>query len=354
MAFDPIARGLAARASRKSPPTLEDYRGAAGAPEWLNRFAFRNAFLAGEKRLQLAGGDYAINRVPTDDPVVSAVLSQQPNAILPEGFRQLDGNGANLVFTAGRGIWAKPRWTWAYPGQIRSYLAANVAAGDTTLTLEAGQGVNWQADDEFLYQFGSLSYDAPETLYWGFARVVSVAGDVVTLDRPLPEPFTLSSVSALPFTDIDGTANRFNKTIFKFPVIRDMVISDLNGTAGNSEAITEEFISVEGAQRVTIRNCGARKVAIGISLKYVEGATIDNCWAEDANFFKPAAGKGVSMVACRDVSIVNFRGKGIRRPIALEAGSAAQVWGCGSSVRTPSSLPRLRPRWAWNCAARTR
>lgn len=327
MAFDPIARGLSARTSRKLPAALLDFRGSPGAPAWLNRLAFRNAFAAGHKRLQLSPGDYEIDRIFVGDITYSSVLSQQPNAILPEGFSRLDGNGANLVFTAGRGIWCKPRWTWAHPGQVRSYLAADVAAGDTSISLEAGEGVRWHAGDDLLYQFGSLAYDLPETLNWGFARVASVTGDTLTLDRALPESFSVSSVSSQSFTDIDGSANRFNKTVSKLPIVRDVVIADVSGTAANTEATTEEFISFEGAQRITIVNCGARKVAIGFSLKYVEGATIENCWVEDANFFKPAAGKGISLAETRDVSIVNFRGKGLRRAIALEAGAQGQVIG---------------------------
>ena len=61
---------------------------------------------------------------------------------------------------------------------LSSIRKTDIATGDRELTLEAGEGANWQPGDTLLWQLGSLPYDRPETINWGFAQVKAVNGDV--------------------------------------------------------------------------------------------------------------------------------------------------------------------------------
>jgi hypothetical protein len=324
MGADFVARGLAGRSLRHQGPHAADFGFSTDASEQANRIAFRDAFAAGAKELALAPGRFACGTIPADEEVVNQTPYQQPAVILPEGFRRLDGRGAKLVLYDGRGIKAESWMNWAFPTTM-SYLAADVAAGDVTVTLEPGEGAKWSAGDTALWRFGSFYYDVPECPDWGFAQVRAVDGDRVTLDRPLPAPFAVASVADQAFTSNLGT-EWYNKALHKWPLFDDLEIVDLSCDTID-DAWAEEFITVRGGRRLAIRRCGAAKVGIGFSLQYVEGAVIEDCWAEDAATFSPAIGKAISLAETRDVEIRNFRARGVRRFAALEAGSEARLVG---------------------------
>lgn len=328
MSTDISARALAARSLARSTPLLGEFvplDGPGGEPA---RRAFRDAFAAGVTRLAVAPGTYQLGAVPPDEAVHMQTPYQQPSVILPAGFRYLDGQGSEFLIYDGRGIRGSAFDTWAYPTVI-SYLAADVKAGDTAVTLELGEGARWAVGDAAIWRFGSLPYDIPEPIDWGIAIVTAIDGDRVTLDRPLTADFAPASVEGQGFTLPSGDT-WYNKALHKWPLFKDLTITDLKGTAYRDEGgdcWTEEFLSVRGGRRVRFSGCGARHISIGYALQYVIGGTIEDCWAEDGATFPGAHSKGFAIAETRDVEIRNCRGKGLRMFVAAEADSQARVLG---------------------------
>jgi len=328
MARDFIARGLGSRAIKSLPPTLETYGGGVGATSWRNREAFRDAFAAQTRTISLAGGAYACETIPSTEAATLKWTGPQPAVLVGQGVAVIDGMRSELVATspACRGIVNAPNASWAWP-RTESYLAADVTAGATTLTLEAGQGANWAVGDELLYKFGSLPYDYPEPINWGFAKVRSKAGDVLTLDRPMPVAFALSEVTGKSFTDSFGVTGRFNKTIVKMATIAGFELRNLTvtGAAGTS---THHAISVFGGRDINVRSCGSRNVGAGVFLQYVEGGIIEDCRIEDSNNTIGAwAGRALSIAECRDIQVRGVQAKGVKKYIFVEANSNVRVTG---------------------------
>jgi len=324
MGQDIIARGLVTRSLAKHEPAIDDFGGATAASRTANSVAFADAFASGVRVLALPTGTYEVEQVATGAAVRSYTQGQQPAIILPEDLRLLDGQGSTIAFRHSRGIQASSWTTWAYPA-VQSELAASVLAGDVQVTLSAGEGANWTVGDTALWRFGSLPYDKPEALDWGLARIRAIDGDTVTLDRPLPQDFDPASVDADAFTSNFGTT-WYNRSLHKWSIFDGLEVRDLVGE-GNPGTTVEEFLTVRGGRKVSIRRCGARNVGIGFALQYVEGAVIEDCFTDDGNPFQVSVGKGVSMAECRDIAIRNFRGKGLTKCISLEAGSYAHVSG---------------------------
>lgn len=328
MGIDISSRALAARSLARSAPLLQEFGPLSATDGQPARRAFRDAFAAGEKRLAVGPGVYHLAAIPADEPVRMQTPYQQPSVILPAGFRRLDGRGSELLLYDGRGIRGSAFETWGYP-TVMSYLASDVHAGNTTVTLEAGEGAKWAVGDSLIWRLGSLPYDIPEPIEWGMAAVTAVEGDVVTLDRPLPAPFSVASVADLGFVLPSGDT-WYNKALHKWPLFDDLTITDLIGSAyrhPEGDCWTEEFIAILGGRRLRFSGCGARRVSIGYSLQYVTGATIEDCWAEDGATFPGSHSKGINLAETRDVQVRNFRGKGLKRLIHLEAGAEASVSG---------------------------
>lgn len=328
MAQDTIARGLGSRALKSLPPTLEAFGGGAGAASWRNREAFRDAFAAQTRTISLSGGSYACETIPTTEAITLKWTGPQPSVIVGQGVSVIDGVRSELVATssASRGIVNAPNATWAWP-KTESYLAADVAAGAMTLTLEAGQGANWAVGDELLYKFGSLPYDFPEPVTWGFAKVRSKAGDVLTLDRPIPVSFALTEVSGKSYTDSFGVTGRFNKTIAKMAMVGGFELRNLTviGAAGTN---THHAINVFGGRDINVRSCGARNVGAGVFLQYVEGGIIEDCRIEDSNNAIGAwAGRALTIAECRDIQVRGVQAKGVKKYIFVEANSTVRVQG---------------------------
>ncbi len=324
MGQDIIARGLAARSLDRQVPALEDYGIAEDGNRNVNTAAFENAFADGKTVVRLAHGYYPLERISATAPVRSHTVSQQPAVIVPEGMRLLDGNGSTLEFRYSRGVQASGWTTWAYP-TVMSELGAPVAAGDTQITLQSGEGAQWSAGETCLWRFGSFPFDKPEAPNWGFAKVLDVTGDTVTIDRPLPEAFDPASVDGDSYTSNFGTT-WYNRTLHKWPLFDGLEIRDLIGKAQDGTT-TEECFTVRGARNIRLTRCGAQETGIGFALQYVENAVIEDCWAEDSSFTQASHGKGISLAETRNVLIRNFRGKGLRTAVALEAAASAQVQG---------------------------
>ncbi|MGN6497097.1 MAG: hypothetical protein ACTHK5_07125 [Tsuneonella sp.] len=328
MGIDISARALAVRSLERTPQLLQEFGTLSASDGEPARRAFRDAFAAGVSRLAVAPGTYHLAAVPADEAVHMQTPYQQPSVILPAGFRRLDGQGSEFLLYDGRGLRGSSSETWGYPS-VMSYLAADVTAGDTTLTLEPGEGAKWSAGDQVIWRFGSIPYDAPEPIEWGMGIVTAVAGDEVTLDRPVPTSFAISSVADKPFVLPSGET-WYNKALHKWPLFEDLTITDLIGSAyrhPDGDCWTEQFISIRGGRRIRLSGCGSRRVGIGFTLQYVTAAAIEDCWSEDGATFPGSHSKCINLAETRDVEIRNVSGKGLKMYLFAEADSQARVIG---------------------------
>jgi len=326
--YDAIARGLAVRSLQRQPAGIEQFGGDAspGASPTRNTAAFRDALASGVSKVVLAGARYPVAALAQTEQVRLRRSGQQPALLLPGWLRLLDGQGATLALGNSLGILAAPYASYAFP-EVRSDLAADVAAGATTLTLAAGEGAKWNAGDTFLYRLGSLPYDLPEPLQWGFRSVRSVAGDVLTIDAPMPGSFALSSVAGATFTDEFGVAARRNRTLHKWPLVTDLTVRDL-AISGDAAGVTEVGLQVQGGRRVTLSGVTASRVGCGFLLQYVDGGLIDGCaMADSSTPGNPSLNKGISLAEARAIDIRHFTCSGVMQAVAAEAGSEATISG---------------------------
>jgi hypothetical protein len=332
MAQDFIARGLIARSLKRQEPALEDFAGGTTKSAERNRDAFVAAWAARIDRIALkAGANYSVGTLADPSLTVTPGLVQQhagappgPAIIIPKNLKLFEGTGATLTWAgANRGIRDAGYQTWAYPA-VESYLGADVAKGDRTLTLEAGQGAMWAAGDEFFWMFGSFTIDFPETPNWGIAKVLAVAGDALTIDTPMPMDFAIASVAAQSYTDSFGNT-RYNKVIRKWPVARGRTYRDFSvvGQIGTYSG----GLGVVGGQRIAVEKARFKGTVGGVSLQYVDGATLTDVCAEDLYRYDTSVGKGIGLAEARGVLILNPRFRGCYYSVSLEANSEATVIG---------------------------
>jgi hypothetical protein len=328
MANDTTSRALATQALLSAAPSIEQFgaQSSTVVAPYVNTAAFLSAFATGPAKIALNGDFFPVAAIAISEPVHLHWTGQQPAILLPKELKLLDGCGATLSLTNSRGVIGAPYASYDYP-EIRSDLAADVAAGDTTLTLAPGEGVKWSAGDAFLYRLGSLPFDLPEPLQWGFGKVRSVVGDVLTIDAPMPAPFVIASVASQPFTDSFGNTGRTNKTIYQWPLMTDLTIRNLT-IASDPQAAVEGGLDVVGAQRVVISAVAVRSVGAGIGFQYVDGALIDACSMTDSTTpTNPNLNKGIGLAESRNVEIRQFTCSGTKFAVAAEANSQATVIG---------------------------
>lgn len=306
-------------------PALENYGGGILSSGDNNRNSFAAAFADDAKRLTFEGDDYTITAISDTAPVHSYQVSQQPNVILPEDFKLMDGRGATLSADSGRGIVSAGWFTWAHPVTV-SYLTSAIAAGDKAWELEAGEGDNWQADDEFIYRLGSLPYDTREPLTWGFGRIVSVASDTVTLDIPSPVSFDPASVAAQGFDNTIG-GTWYNKGLFKWPISKNQVTKNITvvGSVADASHKLEEGFQTRGGRNISYENCHTQKVGNGFYLQYVINGSVKDCSVEDSHVFQVSVGKGLYLAEVLGLRVENFLSRGTQTHIAMEAGSTVSV-----------------------------
>ncbi len=328
MAIDATSRALATQALLGVTPSIEQYGAQSSivvAP-YVNTAAFLSAFAAAPTKIALTGDFYPVAAIAVSEPVHLHLIGQQPAVLIPKQLKLFDGCGATLSLSSSRGVFATPYASYDFP-EIRSDLGTDVAAGDTVLTLAAGEGAKWSPGDTLLYRFGSLSADLPEPLQFGFAKVRGVAGDLLTIDAPMPAAFAIASVASQSYTDAFGNAGRTNKTIYKWPLLTDLTIRNVT-IAGDPQGAVETGLCVIGAQRIAIRDVAARSVGGGILLQYVDGAVIDGCSMTDSSTpTNPNLDKAIGLAECRAIEIRQFVCSGVKFVVAAEAGSQATVIG---------------------------
>lgn len=311
----------------EDPGALRKFNGTPANTAAGNRQAFRDLFAAGVDRAVLAPGSFNIDVIPGGETVrLHWNAGNQPSILIPEGFQYWDGRGSTLIHTAAsRGIWSIPYASWDYEDQHCSFAATDIAAGDTAIPLEAGQGAFWQVGDTGKYMLGSLAYDFPETLNWGFFKVLAVTGDTITLDRPMPQSFSLATVAAQSYADKVDSLTMRNKAFWKMRLLDGAVFENQN-VDGNGFNV-ETGLRVRDGRNITVRNWNVIRCGIGVTLQFVEGGLIDRVSVEDNKDFGGGVAKGFSLIETRGVTLLSPRTKGVKQAVHLEAGARASVLG---------------------------
>jgi len=228
--------------------------------------------------------------------------------VTPDGACQ-DHDGATFVRqAAGRGIFYHPQNQTPI---IELALGADVVAGSREVTLASGGGTQLAPGDTVMWQLGELPYDTPETLNWALATVLAVNGNVVTLDKPMPESLALSSVT--------GSCKRLRK----LRPLRDWSLSNLT-----LEGPAEEGIALYSAERVRISNVGGRNLGAGtVTAQYCDGLTIEDCWQEGSMLTQASYGAAFAFAETRNTLVLRPRARGTMALIAAEAGAHVTVIG---------------------------
>ena len=158
---------------------------------------------------------------------------------------------------------------------------------------------------------GELPYDTPETLNWAFAKVLAITGNVVKLDKPMPEGLILSSVSGA------------NKRLRKLTVLSDYVLRDLVLTGP-----ADEGVSLYCAERVRIQNVGGRNLGVGtVVAQYCDGLTIEDCWQDGTLLTQASFGTAFTFAETRNTVLLRPRARATLGLVRGEAGAQVTVIG---------------------------
>jgi hypothetical protein len=265
-------------------------------------------------KVVLSPKTYALGTIPAAE--YNYNIGPQPSIVLPHNCPEIDFQGATIrLFQAGRGIIASNA---LYPNTtVTSAVAADVAAGSYAITLATGEGVNWSAGDVGFWQLGEIPYDKPETTNWGAFTVLSVAGDVVTLDRPVPDPFTLASVTT------------GKKRLVKVESLTPLTIGNvyIDGTLSATLG-AESGLNVGYRTNVTLNNVGGRFCGAGVIVaQYIEGMTINGSYADGVNTTQASYGRHFSFAECRGVQVNGGRARAMKGGIFAEADAEIRVDG---------------------------
>lgn len=270
------------------------------------RATFAYVAAIGARGVSFGAPRYRIDKIP---PSEATVQGNPPIQLVRQGDPAEDFGGATLVRQgAGRGI------VFA-PGQVgpvvELLLAADVVAGSNEVTLVPGAGASLAVGDTVVWQLGELPYDTAETLNWSFAAVIAITGDVVRLDRPIPQGCVLSGVTGA------------NKRLLKLQPLRDWTIRDavMAGPA-------EDGVSISFAERVRVERIGGRNLGAGtVVAQYCDGLTIEDCWQDGCLLSQASYGYAFNFAECRNTLLMRPRARATKGLINAEAGAQLTVIG---------------------------
>lgn len=242
-------------------------------------------------------------------PGEAPVWGSPPIQIVALGGARQNHDGATFVRqTAGRGIFYHPQNQTPI---VELPLGADVVAGSREVTLASGGGAQLAVGDTVMWQLGELPYDTPETLNWAFATVLAINGDVITLNKPMPQSLALSSVT--------GSCKRLRK----LEVLRDWTLSNLT-----LEGPSEDGLALYCAERVRISNLGGRNLGAGtVTAQYCDGLTIEDCWQDGSMLTQASYGAAFGFAETRNTLLLRPRARGTLSLIKAEAGAHVTVIG---------------------------
>lgn len=265
------------------------------------------AAATGAARVSFASPAYALTPISA----VNYGVGPQPNVILPPGGGTIDGEGARFILSrGGRGFSHHDNY---YNRTVTVTVAADLPAGATAIPLRPGEGALLAVGDEVLWTLGEAPYDTPETFNWDFARIVAISGDTITVDKPVPEPFTLAAVTGV------------NRRLRRLPVLSDLAMRDM---VIEAPAGCEDGIEVYAGRNLSFERIGGRNLGAGLFVgQYIDGATFTDCWQDGVTLSQGSYGAMIALAEARNVTIVRPRAKGLASLVKCEAGADATVIG---------------------------
>ncbi|WP_114521338.1 hypothetical protein [Altererythrobacter sp. ZODW24] len=302
--------GVAYRATPSGGTISAEIAGAAGdgtgddRPAIASAHAYSSAI--GASGIAFESAAYRIAPVPNAE--IEYGQGGQPCYVVPVDAGRINGRGATFTVTSGRGLVCG----WWYAGGITDLqLASDVAAGAQAVTLEAGLSAQLAVGDSVIWMLGDVPFDTPETYNWGIARVTEIAGDTVTLDKQIPEGFTLAPTLS-------------NRHLRKADFARDLTISDIT----METELAQVGVAIYGGERLSFNRIGSRNLsAATIGLHFVDGATLTDCWTEGVRITQASSGAAFSFAECRNIQLVRPSAAGARTMIRAEAGAEVQAIG---------------------------
>ncbi|MDP3906642.1 hypothetical protein [Novosphingobium sp.] len=244
-------------------------------------------------------------------PPEPLIEGPQPALVIPPEPGIHDFGGAQLFSsTVSRNIVYSPQYASPI---IDIPLIADVVPGDTSVRVSASDAAQLQVGDLVLWQLGELPYDTPETLVWDYARVTSVAGEWVGLDKPIPEALILANVTGP------------NKRLRKLARLENCVIRDVTF---NGPTVAESGVSISFGKRITIERVGGRNIGAGVVIgRYCDGFTAIDCWQDGTDLIQPSYGPAFNFSESRDVTLVRPQARGVKSMVRAEAGAEIQMLG---------------------------
>ena len=260
----------------------------------------------GAKGVSYNSAKYRMEQIP---PSEASVYGNPPVQVIQPLSGLQDLGGASLVRQGGgRGIVYHPQNIFPI---FELPLGADVVAGSREVTLQSGGGLNLAPGDSVLWQIGELPYDTPETLNWSIATVLSVNGDTILLDKPMPESVSLASVT--------GSCKRLRK----LSVLRDWSLRD-----GVVVGPAEDGLSLYGAERIRVQNLGGRNLGAGtVVAQYCDGLTIEDCWQDGCLTTQASYGGAFNFAETRNTLLLRPRARNTLSLVNAEAGAQVTVIG---------------------------
>jgi hypothetical protein len=229
------------------------------------------AYNAGGGTVVFSPGAYVLKR--------RIVGQQQIGGIWLLSGVNFEGNGAKLLlrdnteFFMGTGLGSSP---------ISSVVTTDITASTTQVTV--ANGTLFAAGNTVFYRLGQDSGDSAESTYFGFAKIASISGNILTFDRTINPNLTVSAVSNSANRSIYLISNPLeNIHIDNFFFYNDIP----NG--GNAES----GVSVTYAQGVTISNIRAKDPGAGVvTTQYADNINIENINVDSSIAQNGQASKG--------------------------------------------------------------
>lgn len=273
------------------------------------RATYEYAAAIGADGVAFGGKTFRLEALPwTPD---AQIEGPQPAVILPAAPKVHDFGGAQFVSsTVSRNVVYGPELAGPI---IEIPLIADVTAGDTTVRVASSDAAQLQPGDLVLWQLGELPYDIPETLDWDYARVTSVSGELVSLDKPVPESLALASVTGP------------NKRLRKLTRLENCVFRD---ATFNGPTVAESGISISYGKRLTFERIGGRNIGAGVIIgRYCDGLTAIDCWQEGTELLQTSYGPAFNFSESRDITLIRPQARGTKSMLRAEAGAEIQVVG---------------------------
>lgn len=289
-----------------------EYAGAAADGTTPDREAVAAAHAYGQaigvNSVRFSTATYRLDPVPPSQ--INYGVGPQPCYVVPADAGLVDGGGAKFNITAGRGIVCG----YVFGGAVADLeIAADIAAGATAVELVPGATATLAAGDSVIWKLGDLPGDTAETMNWGIAQVKAINGNTVTLDRPIPEGFQVSSPAVN------------NRHLRKMAMPRDLCFRDISIQGANG---TVTGLGLYGGRGITFERVGGRKLgAAAIACHYTDGATMVDCWHEDAQMVALGSGAAFSLVESRNIAMIRPRSTGAVNMVRCEAASEVHISG---------------------------